>query len=63
MTWVLGGIAFGIPAMMVELNLDLNQVVTGLVGWVVLTLGLAVLHSLYKHLTVELLLDPLQLST
>jgi hypothetical protein len=41
-TWVLGGVAFGIPLMMVDLNIDLNAAVTGLISWVVLTLGIGV---------------------
>jgi hypothetical protein len=41
-TWVLGGIAFGIPLMMADLNIDLNAAVTGLISWVVLTLGIGV---------------------
>lgn len=42
MTWALGGIALGIPPIMNDLHIDLNQAVTGLISWVVLTIGLGV---------------------
>ena len=48
-TWVLGGIAFGIPLMMVDLNIDLNAAVTGLISWVVLTLGIGVSTTPYTY--------------
>ena len=49
-TWVLGGVAFGIPLLMADLNIDLNSAVTGLISWVVLTLGIGVIsHVLIQY--------------
>lgn len=40
--WVVAGPGTAIPLMMGEFHLDLDQVVNGLINWVVLTLGLGV---------------------
>jgi hypothetical protein len=45
-SWVLGGITLGIPGMIQDLKIDLNRAITGLTSWVVLTLGVAVMHLL-----------------
>ena len=46
--WVVAGPGTAIPQLMVEFHLDLDQVVNGLINWVVLTLGLGVITSLIE---------------
>ena len=41
--WVVAGPGTAIPQLMEEFHLDLDQVVNGLINWVVLTLGLGVI--------------------
>jgi len=39
----MGGITLGIPGIIGEFNVGLNEVINGLISWVVLTLGVGVL--------------------
>ena len=61
--WMLAGIAYGIPGIIQDLSISLNQAVDGLISWVVLTLGLAVLSLFFRLFAcifsnlLELLLD------
>jgi hypothetical protein len=51
------GIAYGIPGVIADLNITLNQAVDGLLSWAVLTIGLAVLIFPLFSDSLELLLD------
>jgi hypothetical protein len=44
-TWMTAGIATAIVVLSKEFNVDLNTAVTGLVSWVVFTLGVGVFSS------------------
>jgi hypothetical protein len=57
LTWMFAGIAYGIPGVITDLNITLNQAVDGLLSWAVLTIGLAVLIFPLFSDFVELLLD------
>jgi hypothetical protein len=45
-SWVLGVITLEIPGMIQALKIDLNWAITGLNSWAVVTLSVAVMHSL-----------------
>jgi len=54
----MGGVTLGIPGIMSEFDVGLNNVVNGLISWIVLTLGVGVdLESDAILIWVELLLD------
>ena len=38
----MGGVTLGIPGIIQEWNVGLNEVINGLISWVVLTLGVGV---------------------
>jgi len=40
--WVLGGISIGIPSIMEEFQVDLNDAIKGMISWCVLALGIGV---------------------
>jgi hypothetical protein len=42
-SWIMGGVTLGIPGIIEEFHVGLNEVVNGLISWVVLTLGVGVL--------------------
>ena len=42
-SWIMGGIALGIPGIMTEFGVDLNKAVTGVVSWTVFTVGIGVI--------------------
>jgi hypothetical protein len=59
--WVLAGIGAAVVLIMDDFNVDLTEVVRGLVSWMVLTIGLAVVPTWLSNLfTVELFLDPVR---
>ena len=41
-SWVMGGIALGIPGIMHDFGITLNRTVTGVVSWTVFTVGIGV---------------------
>jgi hypothetical protein len=41
-SWIMGGVSLGIPGIIEEFDITLNQAIDGLISWVVLTLGLGV---------------------
>lgn len=42
-SWIMGGVVLGIPAIIQEFGITLNDAIDGLISWIVLTLGLGVL--------------------
>jgi len=41
-SWIMGGVTLGIPAIIGEFSISLNEAIDGLISWIVLTLGLGV---------------------
>jgi hypothetical protein len=41
-SWVIEGVTLGIPGIIQEFDISLNQAINGLISWVVLTLSLGV---------------------
>src|SRR5271154_472363 len=41
-SWIMGGVTLGIPGILSEFPVGLNEVINGLISWVVLTLGVGV---------------------
>ena len=57
-SWIMGGVTLGIPGIMTEFDVGLNNAVNGLISWIVLTLGVGVyFESHAKLICAELLLD------
>jgi hypothetical protein len=56
-SWILGGIGTAVVLLKIEFNADLNEVVHGVISWIVFTAGVAVWSPSFFSLTVEFLLD------
>jgi hypothetical protein len=50
-SWIMGGVTLGIPGIMTEFDVGLNNVVNGLISWIVLTLGVGVVSKSHAMLT------------
>jgi len=48
-SWIMGGVTLGIPGIITEFDVGLNDAVNGLISWVVLTLGVGVSLDLCCH--------------
>jgi hypothetical protein len=44
-SWIMGGVTLGIPGIITEFDVSLNNAVNGLISWVVLTLGVGVVSK------------------
>jgi hypothetical protein len=48
-SWIMGGVTLGIPGIINEFSVGLNEVINGLISWIVLTLGVGVHLCLSYH--------------